>query len=98
MPTPSGLDDRDHAAHAWRRYRRLMTGMSLFTFICVVIALGWVYTQVGMVSIHLYIATAAGVTVSVMLAAALMGLVFLSNGTGHDASIHNPLEEEDRDV
>jgi len=31
-----------------------------------------------------------------LLASALMGLVFLSNGTGHDESIHNPLAEEDR--
>ena len=29
-----------------------------------------------------------------MLMAALMGLVFLSSGTGHDESIVDPLEDE----
>jgi len=29
-----------------------------------------------------------------LLTAALMGLVFLSSGTGHDDSVINPLDEE----
>lgn len=45
-------------------------------------------------SIHLYIAAAAGVFVSVLLGSALMGLVFLSSGTGHDESIEDRLEQE----
>jgi hypothetical protein len=35
-------------------------------------------------SLHLVIATAAGVGLSVLLGTALMGLVFLSNRTGAD--------------
>ena len=45
-------------------------------------------------SIHLFIAAAAGVFISVLLGAALMGLVFLSAGTGHDEAIEDRLEEE----
>ena len=41
------------------------------------------------------IATSLGIFVSVMLGSVLMSLVFLSNGTGHDASIINPFEDED---
>lgn len=40
------------------------------------------------------IATAAGVGLSVMLGAALMGLVFLSSGSGHDESIEDPFEND----
>ena len=39
------------------------------------------------VSIHFYIATGLGLTVMMLLTGALMGLVFLSNGTGHDDAI-----------
>ena len=61
--------------------------MIAFTVAVVVFALVLVYHQVGMVSIHLYIATALGVGFAVLLMAALMGLVFLSSGTGHDESV-----------
>ncbi len=33
------------------------------------------------------LATVAGVGLSVLLGTALMGLVFLSNGSGHDAAV-----------
>lgn len=45
------------------------------------------YRSNGMVSIHFYIATALGVGFTMLLASALMGLVFLSSGTGHDESV-----------
>jgi hypothetical protein len=41
------------------------------------------------------IAAALGYGITVMLMAALLGLVFLSSGTGHDESIADPLNEED---
>ena len=41
---------------------------------------------------HFFIAVALGIGFSMMLTSALMGLVFLSNGTGHDESIHDPKE------
>lgn len=40
----------------------------------------------------LYIAT-AGIIFSVMLMSALMGLVFLSSGTGHDEAIEDPFAD-----
>lgn len=89
----SNLDDPELAAFAWARYRRLMWWMSLFSLLCVSIAFAFLYSEFGLLSIHLYIATAAGIAFSVMLAAALMGLVFLSNGTGHDHSIIDPLKD-----
>jgi hypothetical protein len=64
------------------------------TLICVAITLGILFYLHGLVSIHMYIATAGGVAFAVMLTAALMGLVFLSSGTGHDESIDDPVSKE----
>lgn len=97
MTPHSPLDDPHVAAHAWRRYKRLMCWMALVTTITVIVALGAIYAQEGMVSIHFYIASALGVGLAMMLMSALMGLVFLSNATGHDDAIADPLKgEEDR--
>lgn len=97
MTRPSPLDDPHNAAHAWARFRRLMKWMFGLTSVTVVAALIFLYVRNGMVSIHLYIATALGVTAAMMLMAALMGLVFLSSGTGHDETIDDRLGEDARD-
>jgi len=87
MTGRSPLDDPQIAAHAWARYKRLMRWMFAFTGVMVIFALGLVYLQAGMVSVHLFIATALGVGFATLLMSALMGLVFLSSGTGHDESV-----------
>jgi hypothetical protein len=87
MARRSPLDDPGVAAHAWARYKRLMRWMVGFTAAVIVVALTLVYRQVGMASIHLYLATALGVGFATLLMSALMGLVFLSSGTGHDESL-----------
>jgi hypothetical protein len=92
MARPSPLDDPRTAAHAWQRFRRLMRLMLLFTIGAVIVALTLVYRGNGMASAHLFIATALGVGGSMLLMSTLMGLVFLSSGTGHDESIEDRLE------
>lgn len=87
MTRRSPLDDPTTSAHAWARYRRLMWWMVAFTLTVIVVALGLIYRQTGMVSAHLFIAAALGIGFAMMLMAALMGLVFLSSGTGHDESV-----------
>jgi type IV secretory pathway VirB2 component (pilin) len=93
----SPLDDPQKAAHAWARYRRLMRGMFAFTIAVVILALAAIYSQTGMVSVHFFIATALGIGLAMLLMAALMGLVFLSSGTGHDESISDPHEDDEKD-
>ena len=95
MPGRSPLDDPEKAAHAWARYRRLMRFMFLITVGTVIIALSLIYKQTGMVSVHFFIATALGIGVSMLLMSALMGLVFLSSGTGHDEAVENPVEDDE---
>lgn len=55
----------------------------------------WLYSQFGLVSIHLYIGSALGLGFTIMLVGALMGLMFLSSGTGHDETVDNRLDDED---
>ena len=91
----SPLEDPENAAFAWARYKRLMRFMGFTTAAVVVIAVVLLYAENGLVSIHFYIATALGIGAAMLLMSALMGLVFLSSGTGHDDSIVDPLEDDD---
>jgi hypothetical protein len=93
MAKRSPLDDPATSAHAWARYRRLLRWMGALTFVVVLVALALIYRETGMVSVHLFIAAALGVAFTIMLMAALMGLVFLSSGTGHDESISDPEDD-----
>lgn len=83
----SPLDDPATAELAWARYRRLMRFMFMATVAVVIIALALLYKRNGMVSIHFYIATALGMGFAMLLMSALMGLVFLSSGSGHDEAL-----------
>lgn len=94
MARHSPLDDPENARFAWARYWQIMRWMALFSTAVVGVVLYILYLQVGIVSIHLFIASALGVWLTIMLMAALMGLVFLSSGTGHDESIEDRLEDE----
>jgi hypothetical protein len=95
MLRPSPLETPKLAAHAWARYRRLMSLMGGVTLTVVVLAWGLLYWSEGLVSIHFYIATALGIGASMLLMSALMGLVFLSSGTGHDETLLDRNDERD---
>lgn len=94
MRPPSALDDPLKAAHAWARYLRIMRWMLTITVGLVVGSIILLYRSNGMVSIHFYIATALGIGFTMLLASALMGLAFLSSGTGHDESLVDSTEED----
>ena len=93
----SPLEDPDTAAHAWARYRRLMRFMGAITVLMVAASFVALYRENGLVSAHLYVAAALGVGFTMLLTSALMGLVFLSHGTGHDDAIVNPLQDDEDD-
>ena len=96
MAPKSPLDDPEKAAFAWARYRRIMRFMFALTLLVVAGAMVAIFWSEAEVSPHFFIAVALGIGMTMLLASALMGLVFLSNGTGHDESIHNPLDDRDR--
>lgn len=93
----SPLEDPEKAAHAWARYRRIMAYMMIVTVGLVLASVILLYRSNGMVSVHFYIATAVGVGFTMLLTSALMGLAFLSSGTGHDESIVDPFEDDWKD-
>ena len=83
----SGLDNPAYAAFVWRRFRRLLWWMALAASICASVAylaLTHVYGPFGWVAT---LTTIVGVWMTVMLAAVLMGLAFLSSGSGHDETV-----------
>ena len=92
QPRHSPLDEPLNAKYAWAHYFLLMRWMGLVTVLVMAATALYLYQMVGFVSIHFYIATMLGIGFAMMLMAALMGLVFLSSGTGHDESIDDPFE------
>jgi len=84
---PSGLDDPDYAAFAWGRYRLLLGWMGLATALIVAIAVWLLDIWYGPLSWIAILAAAGGFGATIMMAAALMGLVFLSSGSGHDEDV-----------
>ena len=91
----SQLDHAEYAAFAWARYRRLMWWMALASTLATVSGLGALWVIAGPIPWPMMLFTALGIFASVLLAAALMGLVFLSAGSGHDDAIIDPLSDRD---
>ena len=87
MTNNRGLSDPDYAAFAWGRFRRIlgwMAGVAAAFIAVAIVVLQHVYGPLGWVAIFAVIGGAGG---SIMLAAILMGLAFLSSGTGHDEAV-----------
>ncbi|MEM6909644.1 MAG: hypothetical protein AAF494_13295 [Pseudomonadota bacterium] len=95
MVNKSPLDDPKNAAYAWARFRQIMKILMAVTIATVLLALGLLFAFNGLVSVHFYIAVALGISFTMLLGGGLMGLAFLSNGTGHDESVDNRLPQSD---
>jgi hypothetical protein len=76
--------DYERAAEAWARYTRTMRWMALLAIVCVLLSLIYLKSFGDPVPVHMAIATIAGVGLIVLVGTGLMGLIFLSNRTGHD--------------
>jgi hypothetical protein len=92
-----GLDDPTYAAFAWARYRRLLAWMLVPTAITVALAIWALETWYGPLSLVAILASIGGFGGSIMMTAALMGLIFLSSGTGYDEDVSRPHFDEDGD-
>ena len=82
-PWPA-LSDPARARIAWTRYRRMMRWMAVVAALAIAAALFYLHSGGGVLTPAMIIATTAGVGFSVLLGTALMLLVFLSSGSGHD--------------
>lgn len=80
--------------YARARYKRLMKWMVGLSFTTAAAGLLIMKLVLGTVPLHMAIATTLGVFFTVLLAATLMGLVFLSSGTGHDEDVRDRFDED----
>ena len=92
-PIPPKLD---RAALAWARYKRLMSWMTIAAVVAVLLSLIYLKSEGRPVPIPLMLATIAGVGLTVRLGTGLMGLVFLSNASGHDVAASGIEEFDDQ--
>jgi multidrug transporter EmrE-like cation transporter len=85
MPRHDPLPPKAEAsALAWSRYRRMMKWMALAAAIAAALAVAYLKATSDSMPWPMVLATIAGVGLSVLLGTALVGLVFLSDRTGHD--------------
>lgn len=76
VPTPRGS--------TLRRFWRTMRLMALIAIACAIVAVVLVARGDPTTHVHMLIATALGVGLTVLLGTALMTLAFVSNSSGHD--------------
>ena len=74
----------ERPAVSWARYRLMMKWMALAAVVAVLLALIWLKSFGEPVPIHMAIATIAGVGLTMLVGTGLMGLIFVSNRSGHD--------------
>ena len=88
------LDDPQYARFAWGRFKRILAWMSVVALIACAVAEYWLYRSLGELNFVTASATFLGVFLTIMLTAVLMGLMFLSSGSGHDARVEDRLKDE----
>ena len=77
-----------------RHFRRIMKYVALFAIVIAAIAVLLVARGDSGTHLHMLIAVALGAGLSVLLAGALMSLVFLSANSGHDEAASRLEEDE----
>jgi hypothetical protein len=89
QPPRTGLDDPAYAAFAWARFRRVLAWMALASAVCAGLAWWWIDTVYGPLGWVATLALLGGVFATILMAGALMGLAFLSSGSGHDEQVRD---------
>lgn len=92
MPRPDPIPSPRRSA--LRRFWRIVRYMALASLLAAVAAVVLVARGSEAWHVHMLIATALGVGLTVFLAGALMSLVFLSSSSGHDEEVSR-FEESD---
>lgn len=90
-PTPTNASLN---AIAWQRFWRMMRWMVVAAIAAVAAALFYLHVEGGLISVHMVIATIAGVGFTVLLGAALMLLAFMSSGSGHDDDVAHAADSD----
>jgi uncharacterized protein (DUF2062 family) len=85
-PIPARRDPRalERQHRAWLRYTKMMRWMALVALAAVIAALAYLKATGTPMPLHMVIATSLGVFLTILVDTGLMGLVFLSDSSGHD--------------
>jgi anti-sigma-K factor RskA len=79
------------------RFWRLMAVMAVVALIAAAAALYYMHRQGTPLHLHFVIAMTAGIVATLLLAGALMGLLFFSARSGHDAAVSDIDDPDDLD-
>ena len=85
----SGLDDQAYAAFAWGRFRRILGWMAVAAAVSAAGCWWWIDSVYGPLNWVATLALLGGVFCTILMAGALMGLAFLSSGSGHDEAVRD---------
>lgn len=80
-------DQRSSGAPHWRRFRQLMAVTAGVAAVAIAGALTLLHREGVVLHWQFVLALGLGIGVSLLLAGALMGLVFLSANSGHDDEV-----------
>ena len=90
----SALDDSQGSAHAWNRFRRILRAMAAAGMAVALAVTAGIWWDSGPLPWAFVALTVAGIWATFMMAALLMGLMFLSSGTGHDSVVEDRVSED----
>ena len=91
-PRPDPIPSPRHSLI--RRFWRIFRLLALLSIVIAAIAVVLVMRGEEQVHVHMIIATALGIGLTVLLGTALMTLVFLSSSSGHDEAATPHIHEE----
>lgn len=96
MPMPDPLPSPCHST--MRRFWRIFRLLAWLSIVIAAIAVVLVTRGEDRVHVHMMIATALGIGLTVLVGTGLMTLVFISASSGHDEeAAHNVQEESDKE-
>lgn len=89
------LDEIGQPPQAWVRYHRLMRFMMVIALLMVGAAFVAIFRQGGVEKARIYVATAAGVGLAMLLMSAVMGVIMLTGRKPSGAAPAQPIDEDD---
>jgi len=78
-----------------QHFMRIMRLAAVFSIVIAALAVVPVAHVQSELHVHILIATALGIGLTVLLGTALMTLTFLSNHSGHDAGVAGPHQKDE---
>lgn len=84
-----GLEDPAYARFAWARFRRVLAWIAVAAAGCAASCWWWIDRVYGPLSWVATLALLGGAFATILMSGALMGLIFLSSGSGHDDAVQD---------